>query len=52
MIDPGLKPHQCLFHKYVDKNVSAAMLAAKRSAGVTPEVNLSIPLHAVDDLYK
>ena len=27
-------------HKYVGGNGSAAMLAAKRSAGVTPEVNL------------
>ena len=27
-------------HKYVDRNGSAAMLATKRSAGVTPEVNL------------
>ena len=26
--------------KYVDENGSAAMLATKRSAGVTPEVNL------------
>ena len=26
--------------KYVDENGSATMLAAKRSAGVTPEVNL------------
>ena len=29
-----------LVHKYVDQNGSAAMLTAKRSAGVTPEVNL------------
>ena len=28
--------------KYMDENGSAAMLAAKRSAGVTPEVNLKI----------
>ena len=27
-------------HRYVKENGSAAMLAAKRSAGVTPEVNL------------
>ena len=27
-------------HRYVEENGSAAMLAAKRSAGVTPEVNL------------
>ena len=27
------------------------MLAAKRSAGVTPEVNLRIPLHAGDGAY-
>ena len=37
--------------KYVDENSSAAMLAAKRSAGVIPEVNLrehtsyTSPLH-------
>ena len=33
-----------LLHKYVVENGSAAMLAAKRSAGVTPEVNLRILL--------
>ena len=33
-----------LVHKFVDENGSAAMLAAKRSAGVTPEVNLRILL--------
>ena len=27
-------------HKYVDRNGSAATLATKRSAGVTPEMNL------------
>ena len=27
-------------HKYVEENNLVAMLAAKRSAGVTPEVNL------------
>ena len=30
---------------YVDVNGSAAKLATKKSAGVTPEVNLRIPLH-------
>ena len=35
-----------LVQKYVDLNGSAAMLATKRSAGVTPEVNLRILLHA------
>ena len=30
----------------MDPNVSAVMLATKRSAGVTPEVNLRILLHA------
>ena len=29
-----------LVHKYVDRNDSAAMLAAKRLTGVAPEVNL------------
>ena len=29
-----------LAHRYMEENDSAAMLAAKRSAGVTPEVNL------------
>ena len=38
--------------KYVDQNSSAAMLAAKRSAGVTPEVNLRILLHAGDKACK
>ena len=29
-----------LSHRYLEENGSAAMLAAKRSAGITPEVNL------------
>ena len=29
-----------LAHRYVEENSSAAMLAAKMSAGVRPEVNL------------
>ena len=33
-------------------NSSVAMLAAKRSAGVTPEVNLRIVLHTGDEAYK
>ena len=39
-------------HKYIDWNGSAAMLAAKRSAGVTTMVNLRIPLHLGDKAYK
>ena len=35
-----------LVRKYVDRNGLAAMLAAKRLAGITPQVNLGIPLHA------
>ena len=31
-------------HRYVEENSSAAMLAAMRSAGVTPEVNLREPV--------
>ena len=38
-------------HKYVDQNGSAAILAAKRSAGVTPEVNLRILLHTGDKAH-
>ena len=34
---------------YMDQNVSTAMLASKRSAVVTPEVNLRIFMHAGDD---
>ena len=34
------------------KNGSAAMLAAKKSAGVAPEVNLRNPLHAGDKACK
>ena len=37
MIDPQAPP--MLVHKYVEWNNSAAMLAAKISADVTPEVN-------------
>ena len=37
--------------KYVDKNGSAAMLAAKRSAGIAPEVNLRILLCTGDKAH-
>ena len=33
------EPHKCL-HRYVEETISAGMLATKRWAGVTPEVNL------------
>ena len=35
--------------KYMDQKGLAAMLATKRSAGVTPEMNLRNPLRAGDD---
>ena len=42
--------------KYVDQNGSVALLPplplSKRSAGVTPEVNLSNPLHADNEACK
>ena len=41
-----------LVHRYVDENGLAAMLATKRSAGVTPEVNLRILLCADDKTHK
>ena len=40
-----------LVRKYVDENGLAAMLATKKSAGVMPEVNLRIPLHAGDEAF-
>ena len=42
-----------LAHKYMDQNGWATMLATttERSAGVTPEVNISILLHAGDEAY-
>ena len=44
---------QCLnVCNYVDQNSSAAMLAAKRSAGVTSEVNLRYPLCTRDKACK
>ena len=39
-------------YKYTDKNGSVAMLAVKRSAGVTPEVNLRDLLHAGQEVSK
>ena len=39
-------------HKYMDWNASAAMPATKRSAGITPEVNLRILLHAGNEAHK
>ena len=41
-----------LIRKYVDWNGSAAMPATKRLAGVAPEVNLMILLHADDEACK
>ena len=38
--------------KYVDENGSAVMLAAKRSAGVTPKVNLRNLLYTVNKAHK
>ena len=38
--------------KYMDENGSAAMLAAKGSAGVAPEVNPRIILHTGDKAHK
>ena len=38
--------------KYVDETGLATMLAAKRSAGVAPEVNLRIPLNAGGEACK
>ena len=39
MIGPGFKPPMPA-HRYMEENGLAAMLAAKRSAGVAPEENL------------
>ena len=38
--DPGIEPPSMLVRKYVDENGSGATQAAKRSAGVAPEVNI------------
>ena len=40
-----------LVHKYMDRNGSAGMLTAKRSAGV-PGVTLRNLLHAGDEAHK
>ena len=42
----------CLQVPTVDENGSAAMMAAKRSAGVAPEVNLKIRLLTGDGACK
>ena len=39
-------------YKYVNQKVSAAMLAIKKPAGVTPEMNLRNPLRAGDGASK
>ena len=41
-----------LVHKYVDENGSAAMLVAKRSASVAPEMNLRSLLCAGNETCK
>ena len=52
MVDPGLEPHQCLFASMWMRTATTPMLAAKRSAGVTPEVNPRIQLWAGDETCK
>ena len=47
-----LKPPPMLVRNCVDENSLAAMLIAKRWAGVSPEVNLRNPLHAGDKAHK
>ena len=54
--DNRVEPHQCL---YTCANIGiklfgcyAAMLAARKSAGVAPVVNLSNPLHAGKEALK
>ena len=45
---PGFESSM-LVRKYADRNGSAAVLAAKRSAGIAPEANLRNPLRAGDE---
>ena len=35
----------CMISKYLDQKGWAVLLAAKKSVGITPEVNLRNPLH-------
>ena len=49
MIDPRLGSHPIFVRKYLDQNGLATMLATKWLAGVAPEVNLRILLHAGDE---
>ena len=51
---PGLSPTNAriYMYKYVDQKGLAAMLAIKRLAGVTQEVNLRNSLHAGDKTCK
>ena len=47
------EPHQWVYvFKYVDWNSFATMLAIKRSASVTPEVNLRNPFHTGKEVCK
>ena len=53
ILNPGLKPHQCLqMYSLLDWNFLATVLAVKKSAGVAPEVNLWNPLHASNKACK
>ena len=53
-LDPGFECHQCWNHmwKYMDQKGPTAMLGIKRSAGVTPEMNLRNPLHTGDAAHR
>ena len=45
--------HQCVYvYKYVDQKGLAAIMSMKRSAVVTPEVNLMDPLQSGDEARK
>ena len=53
MLDPGLEPHQCLYtSESMWMKQLGTILAAKRSAGVIPEVNLRNPLCVGNKAHK
>ena len=56
MVHVGFESHQCLLLqvqvRWSKKPGSVTILATKRSAGVTPEVNLRNPLHMGNEAHK
>ena len=49
--NPSTSPVLMYVYKYTDQKGFPAMLSVKRSAGITPKVNLRNPLHLGKEVH-